>query len=603
MAGLVRKGDLAGIADRVVKQSARVFGGFDPENPKFYAAWEARHPERAAEVLLRALDGLPERPLVSVLTPVYNVDKALLAACIESVRAQVYTRVEHVLVDDGSPAPHIRPALNAATLRDERVRVVFREENGGISAATQTALDAAKGDFIALLDNDDALTPAAIAEMILAQHETQAEWLYSDFVLERLDGKRFSPFFKPDFSPERLMSGMYTNHLQVMRTELVRRAGGFRAGFDGAQDFDLALRLMEKTEAIAHVPKVLYHWRVIPGSTTERYDAKPYANEAAKRALRTALVRRGLAIATDHQDGRDGCDVHVEDGLAPGTFALGYKIGRGGVLGPAPKVSIIIPFRDAWDVTQRCLDSIVGKSSYLNYEIVLVDNGSKEEETRDGVERFVSHHRNAVCLRDDNPFNHSALNNLGARHATGDVLLLLNNDIEVESADWLEQMLVHAQKARVGAVGCLLLFPNRSIQHAGIVLGIGGVAGHPYKGYGEECLGYYGSVRTTANVSAVTGACLMVRKAVYDEVQGLDERELPTSYNDVDFCLRLRQKGYRNVYTGLAQLVHYESYSRGKAKDDGFRRKMQTRWGPMLTSDPYFSPNLSLEYEDYRFGV
>lgn len=279
----------------------------------------------------------------------------------------------------------------------------------------QAGLAAAKGELSVLLDGDDELRSDALAEMVLRQRESNADWRYSDFVLKRPDGKLGRPFFKTDPSPERLMSQMYLNHLEVMRTELVWHIGGFRPGFDGGQDYELALRLMEATgKIIAHVPKALSHRRVDRGSTIERYDEKMHAGEAAKRALRTALVRRGLGIATDHHDGRDGCDVDVEDGLAPGTFAVvAYKLGRGTTLGPAPKVSILIPFRDGWAVTQRCFDSIFGKSSYLNCEIILIDKGFKEEVTRQGIESFTSRHREAICLRDDSPFNHLALNNLG----------------------------------------------------------------------------------------------------------------------------------------------------------------------------------------------
>jgi GT2 family glycosyltransferase len=265
-------------------------------------------------------------------------------------------------------------------------------------------------------------------------------------------------------------------------------------------------------------------------------------------------------------------------------------------------VSIIIPFRDAWPITERCLMSIVVRSSYKNYEIILVDNGSKEDETRDGVEAFCHAHRNVRCLHDDMPFNHSALNNFGARHANGEVLILLNNDIEVESEDWIERMLVFAERPEIGAVGCLLLYPNRTIQHAGLVLGVRGVAGTAFKRSRENHPGYFGSVAAVQNVSAVTGACLMVKKSLYEEVGGLDADALPTSYNDVDFCLRLRQRGLRNVYTGYAKLLHYESYSRKKDPcEEDYLRAMKLRWGPVLQHDPYFSPNLSLDWEDYRF--
>ncbi len=606
---LAARGDWRAIGERIVGNALRMLGGFDPAKPKFFARWQAQHPARDAATLERLLGTLERAPLVSVLVPVYNVEAALLDACVESVRRQIYPGWELILANDASTAPHVAPQLDGFAA-DARIRVIHRAENGGIAAASTTALEHARGEWIALLDNDDTLTPDALAEMVLAiSREPDAEWAYSDFVLERPDGQLASPYFKPDFSPERLMSQMYLNHLQLMRRAAVLEVGGFRPGFDGSQDLDLALRMRERRSPVVHVPRVLYHWRITPGSTTERYDAKPYANEAAKRALRSALVRDGLALPQDGGDGRNACDVHVEDGRAPGVFRVDYHLGRvphdeRPVVSPQPLVSIIIPFRDGWSVTERCLSSIVGRSSYMNYELLLVDNGSRERVTREGIEAFCAAHRNVRCFRQDAPFNHSALNNFAAKQSGGEVLLLLNNDIEIDTDDWLQRMLVHAQRPTIGAVGCLLLYPNRTIQHAGIILGIGGVAGHAYKGHGEAHAGYFGSVAAVQNVSAVTAACLMVRKALYEEVGGLDEDALPTSFNDVDFCLRLRQRGLRNVYTGHATLLHHESYTRRKdPNEDQYRRIMHLRWGPVLQHDPYFSANLSLEWEDYRFGV
>jgi glycosyltransferase involved in cell wall biosynthesis len=582
---LIERGDWSGIRERVVRNSLNVFGNWDPGNPKSFAAWQAAHPPRDTATLLALLGD--DVPLVSVLTPVYNVKAELLHAAIDSVRAQIYPNWQLVLVNDGSTAPHIRPLLDA--IDDPRITVVHHEKNQGIGGASQTAVQHARGEWVALLDNDDELTPDALAEMIVALRG--AQWGYSDFVLKRPDGALVNPYFKPDWSPERLMSQMYLNHLQVMKRQHV----SFRAGFDGSQDFELALRMSEKVTPV-HVPKVLYHWRITPGSTSERYDAKPYADDGAKRALRTALVRRGYADALDGGDGRNACTAHVESGRAAGTFVVDYRVPKNGL------VSIIIPFRDAWAMTERCLMSIVARSRYKNYEIILVDNGSKEEVTREGIEAFCHAHRNVRCLRDDSPFNHSALNNFGARHASGEVLVLLNNDIEIESEDWIERLLVFAERPEIGAVGCLLLYPNRTIQHAGLILGVRGVAGTAFKRSRETHPGYFGSVAAVQNVSAVTGACLMVKKALYDELGGLDADALPTSYNDVDFCLRLRLRGLRNVYTGHATLLHYESYTRKiDPREDEYKRVMQLRWGPLLHHDPYFSPNLSLEREDYRF--
>jgi O-antigen biosynthesis protein len=600
---LVEAGDWRGIVVRILGNALRMLGGFDPAKPRFFDRWREQHPSRDRAELARRLERLEPLPKISVLTPVYNVSEELLVACVESVAAQDYPAWEHVLVDDGSTAPHVRPLLERLAARDTRLRVLFHEKNAGICRATETARLHATGHWLALLDNDDSLPRDALAEMILAvSADPEVEWAYSDFVLQLPDGRFVSPYFKPDFSPARLMNQMYLNHLQLFRRDAVDAVGGFREGFDGSQDHDLALRMYDRVRdrgvAPLHVPKVLYHWRIVPGSTTENSDAKPYAREAGVRAIRSALVRQGLARATDGHDGRYSCSVKVEFGRSPGVYRVDYGL-------PAvPLVSIIVPFRDAWSVTERCLLSIVADSSYVNVEFLLMDNGSRENATARGLASFCQKHHNARVIRDDSPFNHSELCNRGAREARGEILLMLNNDVEVDSEGWIQRLLMHAQRDDVGAVGCLLLYPNRTIQHAGIVLGIGGVAGHAFKGHGEHHSGYYGSVVVDQDVSAVTGACLMVKKSTFETVCGFDSLEFPTGYNDVDFCLRLRQRGLRNVYTGHARLIHYESLTRKKdPKDEEYRRRMQLRWGPILRDDPFYSPNLSLEWEDFRFGV
>lgn len=595
---LLRAGDFRQL-ERRTKEWLRIkLGGFDTSSPKFYELWRRR---TVGVTSPAQLESLLDRPLVSVLTPVFDVPSELLTECVQSVLAQTYPNWEHILVDDGSRAPHIRGQLERMAMSDPRIRVAFREHNGGICAASSDALRLARGEWIALLDNDDTLAPDALLEMLSAiDNASNCEWAYSDFVLQREDGALCSPFFKPDFSPARLMNQMYLNHLQLMRRSAVVAVGGFRQGFDGSQDHDLALRMAERATdrrvSPLHVPKVLYHWRIRPGSTADDYAAKPYAMHAGASALRTALVRRGLAVATDGQDGRQSCSVPVTPGRAPGIYRVDYRART------SPTVSIVIPFRDKWSMTSRCIYSVLSRSTYRNIELVLVDNASSEPTTHAGIRRLLDARPNSVSVRDDSPFNHSALCNKGAAAATGSILLFLNNDTLVESPDWLERMLAHAEMPDVGAVGCKLLFANGDIQHGGLILGIGGVAGSAHKGGHRDSLGYWGDLVCDREVSAVTGACMMLRRSVFESVSGFDSTEFPTSYNDVDLCLRVRATKLRNIYTGHAELFHFESRTRRRDPlDSEYAARMQTRWGEALRNDPYYSPNLSLQSERVRF--
>jgi GT2 family glycosyltransferase len=532
-------------------------------------------PGRAARRVAR----LARRPLVSVITPVYNTPPDVLDAAIRSVRAQLYPEWELCLHDDASPNANVLPSLQRHAREDPRIRVSRSTKNAGISSALNGALSQARGEYVAFLDHDDALTPDALLEMAVAIDETGADILYSDE--DKLDpsGRRFDPFFKPGWSPDLMLSLMYTCHLTVCRRDLVEAVGGFRPGFEGSQDYDLWLRMTERTEKIAHVPLVLYHWRQVPGSTAVDTANKSYAHERSRRAIGEALARRGV----------DGV---VEDGPVPTSFRVVRR------LASEPTVSVIIPTRDRVDLLARAVEGVEKRTDYRNVEVIIVDNGSSEPETLEYLR--ATPHR---VIRDDGPFNFSRLNNEAAAAARGDLLLLLNNDTEPLERGWLRAMVEHGVRPQVGVVGAKLLYPSGKVQHAGVVLGIGGVAGHGHKYSPGNASGYYHAADLIRNFSAVTGACLLVRRSVFEELGGLDERNLAVAFNDVDFCLRARERGYLVVWSPHALLTHFESESRGFDLNPREIDYMIARWGETLIRDPYYSPNLTLVHEDFSFDL
>jgi GT2 family glycosyltransferase len=559
-----------------------------------YAQW-VRRTEAPLLVALdsrcaAAIEAFPERPLVSVLVPTWNPPEAALRACLDSVLAQSYPHWELCVVDDASTAPHVRTVLEEYQERDGRVRVQFRAENGHISRASQDALEMAKGRFIALLDHDDELSRHALFSMMEAvfQHP-RAVVFYSDE--DKLDqaGERCRPHFKPRFDPDRLLGQNYIAHFLFADREATLAAGGFRVGYEGSQDHDLVLRLTRGLDPsrVVHVPSVLYHWRESPQSTAALNDAKPYALQAGLRAVQDALAatRRGATVAIDE---RGKC----------------YRV-TWDLPDPPPRVSIIVPTRDAVELLSQCISSVLEKTDYPDYEIIIVDNQSRHEKTRRYFEDVTDDPRVRVVSY-DHPFNYSALNNFAARRASGSLLCLLNNDIEVKEGTWLREMVSLAVRPDTGCVGAKLLYPDGRIQHAGVVLGIGGVAGHAFKYGPGDSLGYFSKLRVAHTVSAVTAACLVVRKKVFEQVGGLDEVGLRVAFNDVDFCIKVRDAGYRNVLTPHAVLVHHESATRGSDNDEsrrerfaGEQRVMKQRWGNALKTDPYYSPHLTLEREDF----
>ncbi len=531
------------------------------------------------------LDRLRRKPVISVLLPVYNTPEKWLRLAIESVVNQQYPRWELCIADDCSTAPHVRKILEEYRQKDSRIKIVYRSENGHIARATNSVLEIATGDFIALLDHDDEITRDALLEVALAHNECpQAEWIYSDE--DKIDEDNYcsDPFFKPDWAPDYFLTCMYTCHLGVYRTARVREIGGFRPEVNGAQDYDLALRLMARNVNVHHIPKVLYHWRTLATSTASGGDAKDYAYPAAQRAIGNYLKEAGL-------------EGEVLPGPRHGFHRVQFKITGN------PKVSIVIPSAarvvdyegERIDLLRMCVGSILDKSTYKNYEIVVVDNGDLRPELKQWLEGKVRTVTYQAAV-----FNLAEKMNLGVKNAAGEHAVLLNDDIEVISPDWIEQMLQYSQLPGVGAVGAKLLFPNRRIQHAGIVL-LSGSPGHPYYNHPPEEIGYYLSAVVPRNYVAVTGACTMTRTSVFWEVGGYSE-DFPLNYNDVDYGLKLREKGYRSVYVPYAELFHYESVSKeggGSGVRAGELDKFHRKWKDRYFLDPYYNPNLPADYPYY----
>lgn len=543
------------------------------------------------------LDPWPRRrpgPTISVLVPTYETRPEHLRACLDSVLEQSYPHLELCVADDASTDPGVSSTLAEYAAADPRVRIHQRIEHGHICHTSNDALALATGDYVALLDHDDVLARHALLRVAEAiSVHPGAKLLYSDEDKLSEDGRRIDPHFKGQFNPDLLLSQAYMGHLLVARTADVRELGGFRPGFEGSQDHDLALRMSERCTAgeVVHVPHVLYHWRQSAGSTAQRPSAKSYAASAGLRAVADALERRGQSARVEPAP------------LVP----HGYRV-RFALAAQPPLVSVVVPTRDAAALLRASVGTLLEKTAYPHFELIIVDNGSVLPETFAYLKEVAKDPRVRV-LRDDRPFNFSALNNRAATAARGSILAFINNDVEAIHGDWLEEMVSHAVRPDIGCVGAKLLYPDDRVQHAGVITGVGGVAGHAHKYLHKDDPGYFGRAALTHNLSAVTAACLLVRRSVFDEVGGLDET-LAVAFNDVDFCLRVRAAGYRNLFTPYAVLYHHESATRGpETTDEGQRRFaaeglfMKERWGHTLRQDPYYSPHLSLEREDFSIGL
>ena len=590
--------------DRFAARFAELLVALDERHRKprrqstdLYDRWVAKFdtPTAATHAALRRrLRALRCHPLISIVLPVYNPDLKFLRAAVDSIRNQIYEHWELCMADDASTDPEVRPVLEEIARSDSRIKLTFREKNGHISACSNSALELATGEWCALLDQDDAFAESALAFVALEiERHPEAGLIYSDEDKIDENGRRSNPFFKPDWNPELFLGQNYINHLGVYRLKLLREIGGFREGFEGSQDYDLALRCIEKLrpDQVRHIPRILYHWRMISGSLAAIPDAKPYAKEAARRAL----AQHGERI------GRPGVVVPCPENTE--SHRVIHALPK-----PAPLASIIIPTRDRVELLERCVESIRARTDYPAFEIIVVDNGSEEERTRAFFRR--AERENAIRVLDETgPFNYSRLNNHAAAAAHGDLLVFLNNDTEIDDPGWLTEMVSHALQPEVGAVGARLWYPDGTLQHGGVVVGLGGVAGHAFPHIPRGHPGYFNRAMLQQNCSAVTGACMVLRKAVFEELGGFDEVNLGVTFNDIDFCLRLAERGYRVVWTPYANLIHHESASRGHQRTPEeqaqFLREagyMQEVWAARLLRDPYYNPNLSLNLPGFEIA-
>ncbi|MBR2833496.1 MAG: glycosyltransferase [Bacilli bacterium] len=552
----------------------------DPLNQKDYLKWLKDNEIKHVEVDLKY------RPLISILVPVYNAPNDVLTECIESVLNQSYDNFELCLADDHSTNKDTINVLKKYE-NNKKIKVVYRSENGHISKATNSALEVAHGEFIGLLDNDDLLHKEALYEVVKKLNEDKTiDMIYTDEDKIALNGKRYFPHFKPDFSPDTLLSSNYICHFTVLRKSIMDEIRGFRSEYNGSQDYDLFLRFTEKTNKICHIPKILYHWRMIEGSTSSDASSKNYAYIAGKKALEDALKRRGIKG-------------NVNLIGTPQMYDIEYE------LDDEPMISIVIPTKDKSIVLKRCIDSIYNNTDYKNYEIILIDNNSEEEDTFKLIQFYEKKYNNFHSYRYECEFNYSFLNNEAVKKSKGKYVLLLNNDTEVITKNWLKKMVGYASQKHIGCVGVKLLYPNDTIQHCGVVVGCAGIAAHAYIETGMTQFGYFGRLISAYDWSAVTAACLMIDKDKYNEVNGLDE-QLKVAYNDVDFNIKVLNEGYYNVVVPSVMLYHYESLSRGDDLDNNNKQRfisevkyMVDKWGKNGLHDKFYNDNLSNYYPFY----
>jgi glycosyltransferase involved in cell wall biosynthesis len=538
------------------------------------------------------IESMAHKPRFSVVMPVFNTKAEWLREAIDSVRNQIYPHWELCIADDASTAPHVCSILEEYRQKDSRIKVAYRDSTGHISQASNSALALATGDFVALLDHDDLLAPHALYHMAARlQIEPEAMILYSDEDKIAEDGTRTEPHFKSGWNPDLFFSQNYICHLCVFRRSLLEKIGGFRTGVEGSQDHDLLLRCLPHAsdKQILHIPRILYHWRIHPQSTALSAGGKTYTTDAAIKALE------------DYLDQHAPRGVRVQEGLVANTYRVRWPIPA-----PEPLVSLLIPTRDRRELVEMAVSSILAKSDYKNVEILILDNGSTDPSTLDYFEQIQKQDSRVRVLLYDKPFNYSAINNYGVLQARGEVIGLINNDIEVISREWLTEMVSHALRPEIGCVGAKLYYSNKTFQHCGVILGLGGVAGHSHKYFPPNHPGYFNRLLLIQNLSAVTAACLVIRKKVFQEVGGLDEKNLTIAFNDVDFCLKVREAGYRNLWTPYAELYHHESVSRGHEdtpeKVKRFQSEisfMKDKWGNKLLVDPFYNENLTREREDF----
>ena len=498
------------------------------------------------KILTNLQKNFARKPLISIVIPVYNPPIDFFKKALDSITKQIYPHWEICIADDCSTDEEVREVIEEYKKKYANIKVVYRTENGHISKASNSAIELAEGEYTLLFDQDDELKENALFEIVkLINQKPHADLIYSDEDKIDENNVHSAPHFKPDWCPDSLLSRNYICHVSVFKTNQLKEIGGFRVGFEGSQDHDLLLRYTEKYTNIYHIPEILYHWRIHEYSVASSEGAKPYAYRAAQTAITEAMERRGYKADIGFLDGFVGYTVRLE------------------IKKPNDLVSIIIPTKDKQKYLEQCIDSIVNLSEYRNFEIILIDNNSIEKGFFKLVEKYKEQTQfKFIYVRDEKPFNFSRLMNLGRKHANGEYILLLNNDTQVISPDWMNAMIEHAQRPEIGVVGCKLLFDDDTIQHAGVVIGLGGVASHAFMGDYVDEPGYFHYKKLLNNYCALTAACIIMRKNVYDEVNGFNE-DFVVEYNDVDFCLKVIEKGYRNLYVPHVSLYHYESISRG----------------------------------------
>lgn len=535
-----------------------------------------------------------QMPKISIVVPLYRTPVKYLREMITSVRKQSYMNWELCLSDGSGENSPLTKILKAYEKKDERIRVIHNDKQLHISDNTNQALSICTGDYIAFMDHDDLLTPDALYECIrVINQDPETEFIYSDEdKVNENSSTYFQPHFKSDFNLDMLRSVNYFCHLVVVKRELYRKVGNLNSYYDGAQDYDFVLRCVEQTDKIMHIPKVLYHWRAHKDSTADNSESKAYYVDAGKRAIEGHYSRLGISAT-------------VTPTKIQGTYRTKYEL-QGN-----PLVSIIIPNKDHIDDLDKCIRSIEEKSSYKNIEYIIVENNSQEERTFAYYRKLEAENKRVKVLYwDGKGFNYPAINNYGVKYANGDYILLLNNDTEIINADCIEELLVYCMRNDVGAVGAKLYYEDGTIQHAGVIVGLGGVAGHAFLGFSDEDPGYFGRAMMAQNLSAVTAACMMVKRSVYEEVGGLDEA-YAVAFNDVDLCMKIRKAGHLIVYNPYAELMHYESKSRGyedtEEKIKRFASEIQlfqSRWCDFLEQgDPYYNPNLTLDRNDFGINL
>lgn len=553
----------------------------EPEN--LYQIWIEKNEPTKEELQEQKNTKFKINPKISIIIPMYNTPVNFFEELVDNLIGQTYSNWELCLAD-GSPEEN--KELEKIYKKDERIKYKFIGENKGIAGNTNEALSLVTGDFVALLDHDDLLPLFSLYEIVKCINENpDVEFIYTDEdKFEKLGGKRYDPYFKSDFAPDTLRANNFICHFSVFKKELMDKLGGFRSEYDGAQDYDILLRMSEETNKIVHIPKILYHWRVHALSTAKAGGtAKPYAYEAGIKAIQDHINRLGLKGT-------------VEQGNTLGTYKINYE-----VIGN-PKVSIIIPNKDYINTLKVCLNSLKKLTTYENYEIIVVENNSEESETFEYYKKIDGKDKIKVVYFPEKEFNYSKIINFGVKNSTGDYIIQLNNDTELMTPNWIQEMLGFAQREDVGAVGVELFYPDNTIQHAGIIIGIGGVAGHVFKNLPKGIHGYFSKDAMIQNLSAVTAACIMTPKSIYDDVDCMDEK-FKVAFNDVDFCLKIREKGKLIVYNPFVQFKHYESKSRGFEDTPEKKARFQTeidrfhdKWQSVLDKgDPYYNINLRLD--------